>query len=48
MGCCEPDNQTGGHDTQVIDCIADNVNHHSHHTKITVVVTAMTMTMTMA
>lgn len=45
MGCREPDNQTCGHDAQVIDCIADDVDHHSHHAQITVVVTTMTMAM---
>jgi hypothetical protein len=43
MGCCEPDNQTGRHDAQVIYCIADDVEHHSHHTQITVVVATMIM-----
>ena len=43
MGCSEPDDQTGRHYTQVIDCVADNVDHYSHHAQITVVVAAMTM-----
>jgi hypothetical protein len=31
MGCSEPDSETRCHDAQIIDCIADNVDHHSHH-----------------
>ena len=46
MGCCQPDDQTSSHDTYVVDCIANDMDHDSHHSEVTMVVPTMAVSMT--